>query len=376
MWRERFSKSAKLRCWSWTRCKGAGARKKISTANSRSIGELDLRSRPNKGLARKLRALLDPRVPYPHGIGVDDEGNRRISNHVKNFDLVWFFKLRTANMFDAWAWEHSVLDIDDLPSGVCQTMSQGCSRVQKRLSARMQMLTWRRRERLLDERFNVLVVCSDGDKHLLRTSAPVHVIPNGFERPTQAPVRATATPPRIGFIGLFDYFPNFEGICWFLKQCWSLIKQQVPEARLRLVGRGSDGPIRNWGSDIDGLGWIDDASGEIGSWSMMIVPVHIGGGTRVKIAEGFSRKCPIVSTRIGALGYDVGSGQELLLADTTEDFAAACIGLIKDPLSASNMAERAYRAFLEKWTWDAIAPKVWAAAEDCLRRASRQTAPS
>jgi polysaccharide biosynthesis protein PslH len=91
----------------------------------------------------------------------------------------------------------------------------------------------------------------------------------------------------------------------------------------------------------------------------------------VKIADAFSRKCPVVSTRLGALGYDVRDGRELLFADTAEDFVAACIKLIEDRLGASEMAERAWHGFLEKWTWEAIAPRVWAAAEDCLRRSER-----
>jgi len=100
----------------------------------------------------------------------------------------------------------------------------------------------------------------------------------------------------------------------------------------------------------------------------------VGAGTRVKVADGFSRKCPIVSTHLGAFGYDVRSGRELLLADKPDDFATACVSLIRDPTGASAMADRAYAAFLQNWTWDAIAPRVWAAAEDALRLGSRLAA--
>jgi glycosyltransferase involved in cell wall biosynthesis len=60
----------------------------------------------------------------------------------------------------------------------------------------------------------------------------------------------------------------------------------------------------------------------------------------------------------------------MFLADSAEDFANACINVISQPESAAQMAERAWRKFLEKWTWDAIRPLVWAAAEDCLRKSS------
>ena len=196
----------------------------------------------------------------------------------------------------------------------------------------------------------------------------MHVIPNGFERPARPPVRKPVTPPRIGFIGIFDYAPNLGGIQWFVRECWPRIKRELPDARLRLVGRHSDGPLKPDGPDIDGLGWVANTDGEMATWSSMVVPLQLGAGTRGKIAHAFSAKCPVVSTSLGAYGYEVESGRELLLADTPEDFASACVGLVRRPPEAMAMAERAWAQFLGKWTWDAIRPRIWAAAEDCLRR--------
>ena len=64
--------------------------------------------------------------------------------------------------------------------------------------------------------------------------------------------------------------------------------------------------------DVDALGYVADAASEMATWSAMIIPVRLGGGTRVKIADAFSRKCPVVSTRLGAYGYDVQTGRELI----------------------------------------------------------------
>jgi hypothetical protein len=121
------------------------------------------------------------------------------------------------------------------------------------------------------------------------------------------------------------------------------------------------------GPDIDGLGWVSDIVEEIATWSLMIVPVRIGSGTRVKIAQGFSLKCPIVSTSLGAYGYDVQDRAELFLADTASNFADACLRAIQYPMEANEMANRAWERFLQEWTFDAIVPSVWAAAEECLR---------
>src|SRR5262249_38405533 len=198
-----------------------------------------------------------------------------------------------------------------------------------------QVLVWKRRERFLKDRFTVLAVCSEADKRSLNLKVPIHVIPNGFERPGAQPIRNPSIPPRIGFIGLFDYFANAHGVRWFVSNCWGEIKRELPDSRLRLVGRGSDRLSGSSVDDIDGLGWVENANDEIATWSVMVVSLHIGGGQRVKISEGFSRKCPVVSTDLGAYGYDVTDGRELLLADDPKEFAAACVALIRDRTAAN-----------------------------------------
>ena len=108
----------------------------------------------------------------------------------------------------------------------------------------------------------------------------------------------------------------------------------------------------------------------------MVIAVRIGAGTRFKIADGFSRKCPLVSTRVGAFGYHVTNRRELFLADTPAEFAGACLRLICHPAGAAALAERAWRRFLEERTWDALAPRVWAAVEDCLSRSEDDSTTS
>jgi glycosyltransferase involved in cell wall biosynthesis len=222
----------------------------------------------------------------------------------------------------------------------------------------------------LGERFNAITVCSQTDKQYLQNlgvPSPVHVIPNGYQRPAVDPSPRPAKPPRIGFIGVFDHGPNVEGIRWFVRECWPRIKREVPDARLRLVGRLSDGPLKPHGVDIDAFGWVPDPTDEIATWSAMVVPVHVGAGTRGKIAHAFSQRCPVVSTSLGAYGYDARDGQEMFLAESAETFAEACVRTIRQPASAAAMADRAWQQFLDKWTWDAIRPHIWAAAEACLR---------
>jgi hypothetical protein len=331
---------------------------------------LRVRSLTNKSCVDTLRWVVDPRMNYPHGVGVGERGLRRLLELSARADIVWFFKLRTANLFARWAWPRSVVDVDDVPSMFERSVFQTERSPRKRLSTMVRLWSWRRRDRLLGERFTVVAVCSDADKKYLQelgVRAPMHIVPNGFERPETPPVRVPSVPPRIGFIGVLDHEPNLEGIRWFTRHCWPEVKRNVPDARLRLVGRYSDGPLKPEGQDVDGLGWLADPAAEIATWSTMVVPVHIGAGTRGKIAHAFSQKCPVVSTSLGAYGYGPRDGHDMFIAETAETFAAACIRTIQQSATAAAMAERAWQQYLENWTWEAIRPRVWSAAEDCLR---------
>lgn len=330
-----------------------------------------VRLRPNQTAAMKLNWLLNPRSPYPHGCGVDSDAMRRFEALADSHDLVWFAKLRTPNMFPRWRWPRAVADLDDVPSTFEASAVQQARGVGGRLLAWLRYWSWKRRDALLGERFNVLGVCSEPDRRYLASlgvRAPVHVIPNGFARPASPPARQPAQPPRLGFIGIFDYEPNLEGLRWFVRECWPLVKRELPDARLRLVGRLSDGPLKPAGPDIDGLGWVADANAEMATWSAMIVPILLGAGTRGKIAHAFSVKCPVVSTTLGAHGYEAESGKELLLGDTPAAFADACVKLVRQPQTGAAIAERAWEMYLEKFTWEAIRPRVWAAAAESLQR--------
>jgi polysaccharide biosynthesis protein PslH len=328
-------------------------------------------ARRNDGLIAKWKWMLDPKADYPHGCRAPLEEMNQILGVANKFDLIWFFKARSADVFPNSVWPRSVLDIDDLESRYESSKLRAGSGLLEDLLTIRRLVAWKRREKLFGQRFTVLTVCSEDDRDYLTRLGlriPIHVVPNGFERPTVEPVRQPARPPRIGFIGPLDYPPNSDGVRWFVKYCWPRIKSRIPDVRLRLAGPGSDGHLKPVGTDIDGLGWLPDPSEEIKTWSLMIVPLRVGGGTRVKIAYGFSQKCPVVSTQLGAHGYGARSGYEMCLADSPEGFADACITLLCEPERAAGMAERAWHQYLEKWTWEAIQASIWEAAEDCLRK--------
>ena len=332
---------------------------------------------PNIGLAAKLRWAVQPRNMNAHGCTATPADQSRVRALGREHDLVWVLNARTPNLLGIWSWQNAHLDADDLPSTYQRALAKSASSWIAKLKAHFLQKLFRRRELLLMERFQTLSVCSEEDRTYLGGSDRIHVIPNGFRRPSAPPTRNVLNhPPRLGFIGLYNYAPNREGIRWFLDCCWPRIRRAVPEVRLRLVGEGTDGKNCPTGKGVEPMGWLNDPSEEIATWSAMIVPIRFGGGTRIKIAEGFSRKCPVVSTRLGAFGYGVEDGRQLRLADEPETFAEACVNMIARPGDGAAMAERAWTEFLEKWTWTAQIQKIHAAAAACLALGERPLSPS
>ena len=120
--------------------------------------------------------------------------------------------------------------------------------------------------------------------------------------------------------------------------------------------------------DIDGLGWLSNPSDEIKTWSLMIIPIRVGGRHARQNRLWFQSEVPNGFNFARSLWLSSEERIEMYLADSPEAFADACIRAIREPEKAAQMAERAWCQYLEKWTWEAIHPSVWAAAEDCLRR--------
>lgn len=313
-------------------------------------------------LRDRLRHEFDGRFLNTAGYQALAKDVRRLQALMADHDLVWVYGLTIPNAFGLWRWPHTVLDFDDIPSCVHRTAMIQASGFLKKLSEYRQMLLWRRREKFLLERFDAICSASEADRDTLRRSLGrserLHVVPNGFAAPEQEPKREPAAPPRIGFVGNPGFGPNGEGIRWFIEHAWPIILERLPLARLRLVGAGTEKRSRDACKNIDGLGWVADIESEMATWSLTVVPIFYGGGTRIKTAEAFSRKCPVVSTTLGVYGYEVVDGREVLLADSAEEFASKCLRILTDPSAGVAMAEVAWQRFLKHWTWDSYADRV------------------
>jgi glycosyltransferase involved in cell wall biosynthesis len=312
-----------------------------------------------------------------------DRSHRLVCREISAFeaglspgDLVWAFgvKATAALRLDGRA-HRTFLDVDDIPSQVLALERRYLHRWNERLALTAKIRQWRLRERRLTRTYAGVGVCSEADRRYLGPHPSIHVIPNGFDAPAGEPHRRPSTPPRLGFIGNLRYAPNVLGVSWFVREVWPRVRAAAPGLRLRVVGIGCEA-LGAPEPDIDLLGYLEDTASEMATWTASVVPVLIGGGTRIKIAEAFSRKCPVVSTPLGAYGLEVAHGRELLLAEAPGDFAAQCLRVLARPDEARLRAETAFTKFLREMTWDVTAHRVQAALEAALLRRAPVRMPS
>lgn len=300
---------------------------------------------------------LSPSFLNTHNAEMDPNDRASLHRHILNADMVWSHSVVPLNAAGIFHLGKAVVDLDDLYSRFHASHVQQRSGLAKLNALRLAYI-WRRRESRYLSRFSQLVVCSAEDKAYLGSDSRIHVLPNGFTPRVTAVDTPKFPNPTIGFVGNLKYHSNREGLEWFLRNAWPLIKQSQPACQMRVIGAGSD-HFKDWQlPDVAFLDWIDNAEEEMMKWWVSVVPVFTGGGTRVKIATSFSLRCPVVATSLGAFGYQVESGRELLLGDDVDTFSNACIRLIRDRSFAERVAENASRLYSSSLTWDSMEPIV------------------
>lgn len=236
---------------------------------------------------------------------------------------------------------------------------------------------WRRMQRFeshMCRHFDHVVAVSNDDARIMNEQyhvSSVSAVATGVDIAFFAsrPVNAHETAELI-FVGSMDWMPNDDGIRWFAESVFPLVRQQVPGAQLSVVGRSPSAAMRrlaNQGTGINVVGTVPDVRPYLERGAVSIVPLRIGGGTRLKIFEAMAAGIPIVSTTIGAEGLPIVSGDHLLIADSPEAQTAAIVSLLKDPGAAQRMAQRARQYVTANCSWDAVAEQFVAACSRGLK---------
>ena len=215
-------------------------------------------------------------------------------------------------------------------------------------------------------KFQHVIAVSENDRALMTQWVDgdrVTVVPTGVDLAQYRPDPAASNPnppvaaaPIITFVGAMDWEPNVDGVEYFCSEVWPAIKAEVPQARFRIVGRNPDRRVQKWAStdtSIEVTGRVPSVVEHLRQSAVVIVPLRIGGGTRLKIYEAMATARAVVSTTVGAEGLDVHHGRDIMLADDARSFAHAVIMVLRDP-ELRHRYEKAAAETAARYDWPAI----------------------
>lgn len=158
----------------------------------------------------------------------------------------------------------------------------------------------------------------------------------------------------ITFMGTLSWEPNIDGIVWFLRNVWPMIRKEQPDAKLYILGSKPGSRIqeaRGKDENVIFTGFVTDINQYLEKSRVYIAPLRIGSGMKVKVLEGLYRGIPTVTTSVGAEGLDVVNQKEIYVTDQAEKFAQYCIRLLKDQQQWKSMRDLSRQKAKEKYRW-------------------------
>lgn len=320
----------------------------------------------------KLRALVEALYLQPRAVRSFSSVKlaAQIASLVasERFDIVHIERLFMAKNADAVLNSRSqsdrpilVLDIDDLESEKMSrlvALDRWCS-LRKYLGL-LEFLKLKVYERQILQRFDCVLVCSEKDGLCLGRGYQlprVEVFSNGADiDDCVLPTEARDDGQTLVFLGAMNYQPNEDAALYFIESILPLIRERLPGVRLIVAGKSPSLRLRTLhnGHDLLVTGYVEEKRQLFSLCTVFIVPLRIGGGTRLKILEAMAFGKPVVSTTIGCEGINTIPGENILVADSPQDFTAACLGLLADETRRLALG-RAGRELVERsYRWEAI----------------------
>ena len=329
------------------------------------------------GAARALDYLahLGAQPPYAVSRFADAKVQKQLQDWFREqrFDVAVCDFLDAAVNFPGRLNIPSVLFQHNVESEIWRRHAATADNPVKKMIYRMEFRKMLRYERAAVRKFQHVISVSANDRSIMMQwvdADRVTVVPTGVDLaqyrpdPTEsAPANSDPNPlapsaPLITFVGAMDWEPNIDAVEYFCAEVWPAIKAEVPRARFRIVGRNPGRRVQRWAShsndgSIEVTGRVPSVVEHLRQSAVVVVPLRIGGGTRLKIYEAMATAKAVVSTTVGAEGLDVHHGRDVMLADDARSFAQAVIMLLRDP-ELRRRYEKAAAETAARYDWPAI----------------------
>ena len=273
----------------------------------------------------------------------------------------------------------TVLFQHNVESVLWRRMASTESNPVKRLAYQIEARKMSRYERGALGRFHHVIAVSEHDRQQMLemdSACEISVVPTGVDTQKYgvAPP-ASANPPRVVFTGSMDWEPNIDAVAYFCQEVFAGIRAEFPSAVFQIVGRNPHTRVRQLASDsVEVTGTVPSVGEYLRDATVVVVPLRIGGGTRLKIFEAMAMGKALVSTSIGAEGLDVKSGRDLILADDATSFAQAITLLLRDPALRRRYEEAAAK-LAAQYDWSNIEQRFAKILQEVIHRPAQSGRP-
>jgi len=213
------------------------------------------------------------------------------------------------------------------------------------------------------KKYKVYITTSEKEKELISeyyNEAEIVVIENGVDTEYFSPGIRNDSAPNIVFTAWFKYYPNVKAAIDFANNVFPEIRKAIPDIKFYIIGKEPPPSVKKLENKerIIVTGYVDDVRDYLRNADAAVVPLQIGGGTRLKILEAMSMKVPVVSTALGAEGLDAEDGRDILIAHDDKDFVSKVIRVIKDKQLSGLLSVNGRKLTEEKYNWEISGNKL------------------
>lgn len=278
----------------------------------------------------------------------------------QSFDLVHCEWTPYASYMDAVGRLSMLIMAHNIEATVWRRRAQHASNLPERLFMGLQAWKMARFEKKSFARAGHVAVVTDEEARTARQwgARAVSLVSNGVDTEYLQPTGEAPEPDSLLFLGSLDWQPNRDALLYLLREILPRIQTANPRAKLRVVGRQPATKLREQVEGLSGVEWVGevpDIRPHFARAFVVLVPLRIGGGSRIKILESMSMGKAVVATRIGAEGLDVVPGIHCLIADSPADFCQSVVQLLDDPERAAELGRKGRELVLRQYDWGRVA---------------------
>jgi glycosyltransferase involved in cell wall biosynthesis len=254
-----------------------------------------------------------------------------------------------------------VVDSHNIDYDLARQYARAGSSLVRRLYASANWRKLRREELGTYRDADGVYLCSAADQKRLLDEVPgarTTVIPNAADVEYYRPRPTDPSPDgrTVVFFGLLSYVPNIDGVTHFVQAIWPRIAAAHPEARCKIIGCGAPPSLQALaGPQVELTGFVSDLRPHLAEAAAVVVPLRLGGGTRLKIVEAMAMGKAVVSTSLGAEGIEAVRGRDILIEDAPAAFADAVNRLLAEPCEAARIGQSARQLAVERYAWSGAA---------------------